>query len=336
MFGLKGYVKQCTISGGSIGALQSPVAINFAQDGMLESVVSDGLSYTAEYDADGRIVELHDEYRNRLVHFTFDSSNRVQKEHASSWYITDLEYTYEGNTLKSSKEETQDEQGKEVCIKTFSFKEFDEQGNWTLCEVSNETTLYKVINNEGDYEETEKQKGSYQVSRQISYYTVDEISVLETARKEGSSSSVELTYRKNVGMIKAIAESNDDVTMTQYALMDLDGDGSEEFFITDNDIWYTSVFTLVGGEVKLVTKDAGAIKCAYGRLLKYELPSSTWGAVVYCVLDNGNIIEGLTDEYEKFSINDEDCTQEEFESFFSKFNGEERSLEWKPLSTLTN
>lgn len=336
LFGLKGHVKQCTLSGGSMGALPSPVVISFSKDGMLETVVSDGLSYTADYDTDGRIVELHDEYRSRSVRFSLDSSNRVQKEHASSWYLTELEYTYEGNTLKSSKAETQDEQGKEVSVYAYSFSDFDEQGNWTLCEVSHETTIYKVINNEGDYEESEKRKGSYQVTCQITYYTPDEISALETARAEGSSNSTELTYRQKIGLIKAMAGNDDAVDMTQYALMDLDGDGIEEFFITDTDVWYTYVFTLMDGEVKLVTKDAGAIKCAYGRLLKYGLPSSTWGAVVYCALDNGNVIEGLTDESEKFSIGGNSCTKEEFESRFSKYGGEERLLEWKPLSDFAN
>ena len=333
LFGLKGHVKQCTLSGGSIGALLSPIVIRFSKDGMFENIVSDGLPYTADYDADGRIVELHDEYRNRSVRFTFDSSNRVQKEHGMSWYITDLEYTYEGNTLKSSKEETQDEQGKEVSVYTYSFSDFDEQGNWTLCEVSNETTLYKVINNEGDYEETEKRKGSYQVTCQIIYYTPDEISALEVER---DGDKTEQIYRQKIGMIEAIAGNDDAVVMTQYALLDLDGDGNKEFFITDKDVWHTYVFTLLDGEVKLVTKEAGAIKCAYGRLLKYGIPSSTWGAVVYCALDNGNTIEGLTDESEKFSIRNNPCTKEEFEGCFSKYDGEERLLEWKPLSDFAN
>ena len=336
LFGLKGHVKQCTLSGGSIGALQSPIVISFSKDGMLETVVSDGLPYTADYDTNGRIVELHDEYRNRSVRFTFDSSNRVQKEHGMSWYITDLEYIYEGGTLKSSKEETQDEQGKEVSVYTYSFSDFDEQGNWTLCEVSNETTLYKVINNEGDYEETEKRKGSYQVTCQITYYTPDEISALEAQQTRRNGDKTELIYRQKIGMIKAMVGNDDAVVMTQYALLDLDEDGNKEFFITDKDVWHTYVFTLLDGEVKLVTKEAGAIKCAYGRLLKYGLPSSTWGAVVYCALDNGNVMEGLTDENEKFSIGNNPCTKEKFYKLFSKYDGEERPLEWKPLSDFAN
>lgn len=334
-FGLKGYVKQCTLNGGSIGTLQSPVVINFTKDGMLENVTPDGsMPYTANYDENGRISEMHDTYRNSSIYFTYDESNRVREERVSSWCVTKLEYTYEGNTLKSCKEETEDEQGKTVSVRTLSFSEPDEHGNWTVCDVSHETTVYSVFNNNGDMEETDKQKGSYQVTRRIIYYSPDEISAVKTERAEENGSRAEQIYRQNIGKIKAMAEDNGN--MTQYALMDLDRDGSEEFFITDNDVWYTSVFTLVDGEVKLVTKDAGAIKCVYGSLLKYGIPMSTWGAVVYCALDNGNIIEGLTDEYEKFSINGVNCTQEEFESFFSKFNGKERSLEWRPLSTLIN
>ena len=224
---------------------------------------------------------------------------------------------------------------KDVSIKTFSFKEFDEQGNWTLCEVSCETTKYKLINIEieDDYEESEKQKNSYQITRQISYYTPDEISALEATWKEGCSSSTELAYRQRIGIMKAIADDN----VTQYAMIDLDGDGNEEFFITDNDVWYTSVFTLENGNVKLVNETSGPIECVHGNLLIYSCPTSTWGAIVYCAIDNGKIIEGvkgITMEGEKFYLNDKECTQDEFESFFSKFNGKERYLEWKPLSSL--
>ncbi len=97
------------------------------------------------------------------------------------------------------------------------------------------------------------------------------------------------------------------------------------------------MFTVENGDIRAVTSSEGLINSVYGKLLIYGVPGSSWGCVIYCLFENGNVIEGMTgtaDDGDKFYLNGKECSKDEFEQFFSKYKGKEELLEWKPLSSL--
>ena len=310
------------------------------------------LFYVIERDEKGRIFHIHktlneSDLEYDEITFTYDSENLVSNETCVSMLCPmSIDYVYENNTLVSMVRRWHYDDGTSYeSSEKINYKEFDEYGNWVLCEVSYES-IESGYDSNGNIVEKNRTMGINIITRKISYYS--QSSKGQNSIEEGYKSSVQQEvpnpkrdmvsfYRTNFSKIKELLGEYRIKNKTQYALKDLDGDGNDEFFITDADVWFTSVFTVEDGDIKYVTNDEGMINSVYGKLLIYGIPTSNWGAVVYCFFDGGNIIEGMTGttmDGDKFYIGDKECTKEEFEQFFSQYKGEEEFLEWKPLSSL--
>lgn len=355
LFDLKGDVKSCGQTQ-SLGIMEE-LTLTFDESGTLTSIRNkrpyrehegDGVYYGIARDNDGRIVQFHQVGVLDLgdeINITYNEEDWSIARERGNYMVAPFEiiYNYENGKLKNAILETYYEDGDHLKItSTFSFENVDGYGNWLTCKRHSRTSSYNSITGE-IYDETQ---GNITITREITYYSQESESQDDggmgygTATRQGDpeigkgkSIDMESFYRKNFSKIKELLEKYGSKHKTKYALKDLDGDGSDEFFITDNDAWYTSVFTVKNGNIKFVTGEGG-INSVYGRLLTYSTPS-TWGAVIYCVLDDGNIFEGLvgtTMEGDRFFLNDKECTREEFERYFSRYKGEEEPLEWKPLS----
>lgn len=356
LFDLQGDIKECWQSS-SLGIMDE-LTLTFDEKGKLTSIRNrrayreregDGVYYGLARDNEGRIVQFHqvgvfdmgDE-----INIHYDNDGIIAKINGN--YIVDpfeITYNYENGELVNAVSERYFENGDHLkTTYTLTFENMDEYGNWLTCKRYSTTTSYNSETGE-IYEETENEMT---ISRNITYYSQSSNSQNSASigneasteqREKGSihpnTSNMESFYRKNYHKIKEFLGEFNSKNATQYALKDLDGDGNDEFFITDADVWYTSVFTATNGEIKTVTNNAGMINSVYGQLLIYGVPGSSWGCTVYCLFDNGNVVEGMTGttvEGEKFYLNDKECTQEEFEQYFSQYKGEEELLEWKPLS----
>lgn len=357
LFDLQGDVKECWQSN-SLG-IMNELTLTFDEKGKLTSIRNrrpyrdniegDGVYYGLARDNKGRIVQFHqvgvfdmgDE-----INIQYDKDGAIANVNGN--YIVDpfkITYNYENGKLTSAVSEAYYESGDHLkTTSTFTFENMDEYGNWLTCKEYSKTTSYNSETGE-IYEETENEMT---ISRNINYYsqnsnnqnnmdTEDKFSTAQRNNIHNSTNEMESFYRKNYHKIKELLGEYRLKYKTQYALKDLDGDGREEFFITDSAVWYTSVFTVENGNIKAVTSSEGMINSVYEKLLIYGIPTSNWGCVVYCLFENGNIIEGETGttmDGDKFYLNDKECSKEEFEQFFSQYKGKEEFLEWKPLSSL--
>lgn len=256
MFELKGHVKQCSIRGGTIGALPSPIDMYFSYDGKLESLVTDGETYLAKYDSDGLITELFIKNVDRYVHFTFNSLGKVDREQGFSWYYTRIKNTYEKGKLKSQKRETGDEERNEMSSLKFSFKKFDKQGNWTLCNVSSEVVYYK-----GD-KEVDRGKKTYQIERQITYYAIE---TENFAKKESKDCIINHT---SDSIFKAYhqVDNNDDYASSTQSRENVIEDEIERN-ITEMGRLYTAIKMSARGPYSTIVAD----DCKKKMLRVYEL-----------------------------------------------------------------
>ena len=350
-FDLRGNVKECSINN-NLGTLRGYTSLKYSPEGEIMELFNGDLFYVIERDEKRRISRIHQtlnesdlEYDE--ITFTYGSGNQVSKESRISMYCPmSIDYVYENNTLVSMVRRWHYDDGTSYeSSEKINYKEFDEYGNWVLCEVSNECVESGYDSNSNIVEKN-RTMGIDIITRKITYYSQSSkeqnsigIGYKSSIQQEvpNTKRDMESFYRTNFSKIKELLGEYSIKNKTQYALKDLDGDGSDEFFITDADVWYTSVFTVENGNIKAVTNREGLINCVYGKLLIYGVPGSNWGCVVYCLFENGNIIEGMTgtvDDGDKFYLNDKECSKEEFEQFFSQYKGKEELLEWKPLSSL--
>ena len=350
-FDLKGNVKECTINN-NLGTLRGYTSLKYSPEGEIIELYNGDLFYVMERDEKGRISRIHKTLNESDLEydemtFTYDSENQVSNESRISMYCPmSIDYIYENNTLVSVMRRWHYDDGTSYeSSEKVNYKEFDEYGNWVLCEVSNECVESGYDSN-GNIVEKNRTMGIDIITRKITYYSQNskgknsiDTEYKSSVRQETPNAKSDMAsfYRTNFSKIKELLGEHDFKNKTQYALKDLDGDGNNEFFITDADVWYTSVFTVKNEDIKAVTRNEGLINSVFGKLLIYGVPGSTWGAILYCLLDNGNVIEGMTgtaDDGDKFYLNDKECSKEEFEQFFSKYKGKEELLEWKPLSSL--
>ena len=355
LFDLQGDVKECWQSS-SLGIMDE-LTLSFDTKGKLTSIKNrrsyrddiegDGVYYGLARDNEGRIVQFHQVGVFDLgdeINIRYNEDGVIAK--VNGIYIIDpfeITYNYENGKLMNAITEAYYEDGDHLKITyTFAFENMDKYGNWLTCKRYSKISSY----NEDTGKIYEESQDEMTITRKITYYSQssDEQNSIDTEYESSikqkdtdAKSDMESFYRMNFPQIKELLGEYRIKNKTQYALKDLDGDGNDEFFITDADIWHTSVFTVENGDIKAVTSSEGLINSVFGQLLIYGVPGSSWGCVVYCLFADGDIIKGETGttmDGDKFYLNDKECSKEEFEQFFSQYKGKEEFLEWKPLSSL--
>ncbi|MBR5656011.1 MAG: hypothetical protein IKW98_04930 [Prevotella sp.] len=206
-FGLVGNVKQVTYSACKLTDLADGEDPWVEKDEPLMSfdrrgrVTLDPMGNTYEYDANGKVVkgvrgktlvrrddkgriilyESRDgdnDYEMRSISFRYDEQGRLLATDNAFWesIYTDS-MVYEGDKILPSKKfiEGQAEADEYKTMVEYTYLKYDEQGNWTECEIKENTE--NVI--AGD--ESTREKWEYKVKhvRKITYYTEEELNAPE-------------------------------------------------------------------------------------------------------------------------------------------------------------
>lgn len=209
LFDLKGHVSECTMSDG-LGMMSDKVNIKFTEGGELEYVSNDKKTYAYDRNSDGRISTLYDKDALDMrfeFKFVYDEEGKVIKE--TGYYMHspfEVSYTNEDGRLKSKDSESWYEEGGDKLISTYTYKDFDDNGNWLVCEIQEKHIEYGF---DGvNFVENNTTERTYFVTREIIYYDdVEDSSMFSDAikasdaneEKENSNETVDYSTSSNTG-----------------------------------------------------------------------------------------------------------------------------------------
>ena len=120
-----------------------------------------------------------------------------------------------------------------------------------------------------------------------------------------------------------------------YALLDLNKDGNNEFFLTDKEKFTIYAFTVIDNKIICIgrgwwSKDS-TINGKLFSYLVFKKDKKDWEVLCFTAIDNNEIIKCFSNESDLCSIGDKICTYDEFNRYLSKYEGEKRAFKWETL-----